>query len=358
MNKYAIFIINVFILALIFIIYYYFIKNNIDFFDLPNEPLGYNSRINYINKGTSDSLPWEHHAISSIYPVDISINNTDNYYYEYENAIYETKLRNILYKNDINNLIKNTEGIDWSDWIYPENFDRKDRLLAYYNKIYDMINTKINASSELKFNNETDKYKIQIVHDVFKRYKLNIANPYEYLFDIDMLLYREGKINGKHINIIVKTDGDNIDFVIVKILGIVNQDNIYLFPILANDRTNDIDNVNYTPFISTTNFKSYLTETENESYMTSTDFSSNEKIESILYNKIINNYDGEHDDRNTGIINKDDIRDFKINLQYTEDQSKVRKEFLEKLNDTINDKVNSNNIYKNYPYKSDVNHAI
>lgn len=312
-NDILIYVLILLVLLLIPVIFYF---NKYELFTLSEIPAAYNSRFNYSNKGVDNDLPWNRHIISSIYPHDI-ISDKTKFYYEFTNSEYETKLKKILYNDKINNLIKYVEGIEWTDWVYSEKFQNNDYLLIEYQKIYDLILEKINTSDELKLNDETDIYKIQIVHDVFKRYKLNKNKSGEYMFDIDILLYKESKLNGKHINILVITDGIKIDFVFIKLVGVVHQDNIYLFPVVSNDSiTEGNKNLNFTPYLSSISYFNDVSQAnEDYTYYSLKDDIVNTTIESILYDNIVNNYDTYKDDIvNQYIINDDNLRMNNLNL--------------------------------------------
>jgi hypothetical protein len=274
--KIYMFIFIIFLSLLLIPIFHYFKKYELFTIDIP---ASFNARINYKNKGVDKDLPWNHHIISSVYPHEINYSSKTKFYYDFSNKEYENKLRKIFYDNTVNNLIKYVEGIEWGDWVYPEKFKNKEYLLSEYQKIYDLIYTKINESDELKLNDETDLYKIQIVHDVFKRYRLNKNNSGQYMFDIDLLLYKESKLNGKHINLLVIIDGIKITFVLIKLIGVVHQDNIYLFPVLSNEVIDD--NTGFTPYISKTDLKKYLSSPYNEeSYYSLNDNDANNNFKS------------------------------------------------------------------------------
>jgi hypothetical protein len=48
------------------------------------------------------------------------------------------------------------------------------------------------------------------------------------------------------------------------------------------------------------------------------------------------------------------LADLHKNILYKQTQETLQKDFLSKLNKPINETVNSNNIYKNYPYTDDM----
>lgn len=125
----------------------------------------------------------------------------NNYYYEYNNEEYETILKNIF------NNKKNTD-------------------IKSYNDFLNYITNILNNSNEL--NN------IQIVED--KQIDKN---------NIEVLLYRENKFEGKHV---IFTIDNYWNIQSIKIVGSVSEDKIGLFPVLPVDPSVDnnliIGNIN------------------------------------------------------------------------------------------------------------------
>ena len=62
----------------------------------------------------------------------------------------------------------------------------------------------------------------------------------QYLLDIDLILYREGKTHGKNVKFVTKIN-DSIQVIYVEVMGIVSEDKFYLSPVKA-----DYDDILYT----------------------------------------------------------------------------------------------------------------
>ena len=103
---------------------------------------------------------------------------------------------------------------------------------------------------------EDKKQKIQVVHDIMLRYRTHNTYPSYYMFDIDMILYRAGKFQGKHIKLVAITNGTTVNIILAKIVGVVSEDNIVIYPYSSYDKKLleenipedvDISNNNFTP---------------------------------------------------------------------------------------------------------------
>ena len=160
----------------------------------------------------------DRHPIDSI-PYDIQLKNQykNAYYYELNNEDYLTFLKN-YFVTCIDGLPDFTE-VEW------DNLSNIEHVKGFYNQSYQFIS------------NRMDKKDIQIVHDVLNRYKIK---DNKYMFDVDFILYRNGKINGKHINMIIFQDYTKTIVLHVSIKGIVGEDKIYMHPVELYQKQNII----------------------------------------------------------------------------------------------------------------------
>jgi hypothetical protein len=187
---------NVFILIIISIIFYIFIKwyiYNLEEFDLNDISV----------------------------PVDITIDNKykNAYYYEINNNDYTKMLHRIF---NIQNLCKNI--LEWSD---VEDSNIIVRINAGYQQIYEEILEKLKIEH------------IDIIYNKIQKYNQSDGAIY---YKIDMILYRKGKMNGKHTEFIVKLT-DKIEFLYIEIKGIVNESYFYMHPIEYNDNNKQYKNI-------------------------------------------------------------------------------------------------------------------
>jgi len=164
----------------------------------------------------------DRHTINSI-PIDLNIDK-NKYYFEYDNKTYLQILKKIFNPN-YNNFL--------SDFDY--NYEINNDIVGIYNKTYQFINNKlIDNNHFFDKNNLIDNNNIQILHDVLNKYKINKLEN-QYLLDIDLILYREGKLNGKHINFIIFIDNIDQYVINIEIKGIVGEDKIGFYPLEYND---------------------------------------------------------------------------------------------------------------------------
>jgi hypothetical protein len=378
-------VLKIFIIILIISIFYLLSKRYIENFSNQDDYFkGYNTRLNYRNTGI---YPWERHNIYSSLPNDVTLKYDTAYYYEYGNDDYETKLKKI-FKNDCKKLIIAVEGTNWTQWRTPRCIVSKesncgsgysnDMILDYYNKIYNYIITNINNSDELILPDEIGKIsksKIQVVHDIMKRYRINKDQKDYLMFDIEMILYRKNKLHGKHVKFYVITDNNNINVISLKILGIVNEDNIAMHPVLAKDEYDDLnkDFGIFIPEASTTALKYNRTTTDYNEIYEGTEKLEESLLEEQLYNKLETNYDTElvdttsdnyeltkniNDDNYSVYMKNVDLKYLKqkadekyredVNNKYINDQNTMRLKFL---NDILNEKERTKN-YKVAAFKN------
>jgi hypothetical protein len=280
-------------------IVHYIKDENIDTFVNYDNKFKYkpsNTRILYRNVG---ELPWNRHTINSSIPYDIRVQQGAEkaYYYEFDNKKYNENLKEV-FKSNCEELIIAVEGTNWSNWKNPKAVkDQReiDRLLRYYNVLFNVIDKKLNESHEMNLpGNQTNK-KIQIVHDLVNRYRVNLDNDPFYMFDMDLILYREGKLQGKHVKIVAITNGFQTNIILTRIVGVVNEDNIVLHPYVGND---SMDKFDFEVFIPEGNVSK-----ERENRMTEWDTADRMKdenvyseIENIIYKKLLENHNTEDDD--------------------------------------------------------------
>jgi hypothetical protein len=239
----------------------------------------------YENTG---EYPWNRHAINSSIPYDVNIKKEANnvYYYEFDNKTYNNKLKD-LFKSNCEELIIAVEGSEWNKWENPKKLNKnseKNKLKYYYDKIFDFVNKRLNTDI-MNLPGEDKKQKIQIVHDIMLRYRTHKTYPTYYMFDIDMILYRVGKFQGKHIKLVAITNDEKINIILVKIVGVISEDNIVIYPYTSYDKLNTTE---YQPFVPS-KYGTIESETINSRKNTFdiNDNYMNSEIENIMYKKLL-----------------------------------------------------------------------
>jgi hypothetical protein len=239
----------------------------------------------YENTG---EYPWNRHSINSSIPYDVNIKReaVNVYYYEFDNNTFNSKLKEI-FKSNCEELIIAVEGSDWKDWQYPKTLRderEKNKLKSYYDKIYNFVFNKLQGSI-MDLPSEDKKQKIQIVHDIMLRYRNHNKYPIYYMFDIDMILYRSGKFQGKHIKLVAITDGITVNIILARIIGVVSEDNIVLYPYTSYDKLNASDYQQFIPL----KYGTIESDTKNsrENTFNVSDKYMNSEIENIMYKKLL-----------------------------------------------------------------------
>ena len=245
----------------------------------------YNIRLMYENTG---EYPWNRHTINSSIPYDVNIKKEAGnvYYYEFDNNTYNNKLKD-AFKSNCEELIIAVEGSEWNKWQNPKILNKnseKDKLKLYYDKIFDFVSKRLNTDI-MDLPGEDKKQKIQIVHDIMLRYRIHKTFPSYYMFDIDMILYRAGKFQGKHVKLVAITNSEKINIILVKIVGVVSEDNIVIYPYTSYDKLNTTE---YQPFIPS-KYGTIESETINSRKNTFdiSDTYMNSEIENIMYKKLL-----------------------------------------------------------------------
>jgi hypothetical protein len=290
-------IISILLILLIFVIviyHYLSIDSNIEKFNQDTGDINYenkfkykpyNIRLMYENTG---EYPWNRHTINSSIPYDVNIKKeaVNVYYYEFDNKTFNNKLKKV-FKSNCEELIIAVEGSEWNNWINPKtlkDIDEKNKLKSYYNKIFEFAIKRLN-SDIMNLPGEDKDQKIQIVHDIMLRYRKHKLYPLYYMFDIDMILYRAGKFQGKHIKLVAITNGSTINVILANIIGVVSEDNIVIYPYTSYDKLNTTDYHQFIPL----KYGTVENDTKNSSENTFniSDKYMNSEIESIMYKKLL-----------------------------------------------------------------------
>lgn len=245
-----------------------------------------NARIMYNNTG---ELPWNRHIINSSIPYDIDIKpEAQNvYYYEFDNKTYAEKLKK-LFKNNCEEIIIAVEGNEWTNWINPKTLDDeiiKSKLVFNYNKILEIITTSLNEDGIMDLPGYDEKREIQVVHDIMLRYRTNIKKSNYLMFDIDLILYRSGKFQGKHVKVVAVSNGFTVNIIMVKVIGVISEDKIVLHPYRAYDIMNKNDFNQYVPMKYGT-VDSDVKKSQENTFEVNDDYM-NSEIENLLYKKLL-----------------------------------------------------------------------
>lgn len=259
-------IIKIVIITFVIIIFYIIINYQVEKFTNKNE-----NEHNYIN---TNIISPEYNKIYSTLPYDIVAKNDIMNIYDYGNDELNEKF-NIIFDINVAKQINLIEGINWSKWINVVEVDYYSNLHNYYNNIIKLIDEKL-KHKDLKLPNDKNNFKI-IKHNLNK-YKKSLDNDNINLLDIDVLIYRFKKPLARHIKIIAVCNGGFTSFLLVKIIGVVNENSLY------NNKIKSIDTINnFSEFIPE---KTIVYDVKNFIYDTE-DKVLHSEISYNLYNKLL-----------------------------------------------------------------------
>lgn len=224
-----------------------------------------------VNRGTGDDTdPWLRHSINGSVAVDPHVTFDRAYYYELDNARYTDGLRKALTVScsliaDAVNQSNWGESVSYRDrdieggaFALPLTIPKADTssnnvsdtdtdkyVLSAYAACIDYISRKLNTSDALALPGDARPQPIQIVHDILSSYKVHRTENSMYLLVIELLLYRENKYHAKHVKVTCVANQPNhyfgsdsewvVNVVAVTILGVVPEDQIALFPVIASN---------------------------------------------------------------------------------------------------------------------------
>jgi len=211
-------------------------------------------------------IPLEYN--SSI-PYDIIIKNENSIYYDYGNDEINEKFIKI-YNINQNNLIKIIEGMEWSKW---NNINVNSKYLLYSNTIIKEFEKGLNNNS-LKLLNNPNFF---ILYSKLNRFKTCNNDNSILLLDIDIIIYRNNKPLARHIKIIAISNGFYVNFLFVKIIGVIKQTDIYPHLLSANEFDNYTEYIDNKKIIYDLN--SFIFDTNDRLV--------NSAIEYNLYNKLL-----------------------------------------------------------------------
>lgn len=226
----------VLLILIVAFVAFYVIKKT-DFFE--NSYPGYNVTLKYKN----DSLNIkDRHPVHNSLVQDLNHKFEKSYNYELENNEYQEAI------NYTFNLDKKPT-VNMSNYTQEEPLNRVLPAVVEdaYNKSVENIDSLIKNSVHFDLPDGSLQLvnPIQIVHDRLISYRTHKTIPNNYVLNMELILYREGKYHGKHINLTVLAEKNKVWEIKVldaKIIGVVFEDKISLFPVIGNDKlTNNID---------------------------------------------------------------------------------------------------------------------
>lgn len=201
----------------------------------------------------SPAAPWQRHPINDSVPIDPQSKYKNAYYNELSNGEFQSALATIFQmpcdeQKRVQQLV-DAAGGDWDMGVLPPTNPFVEEA---YNAAVKLISDRTETTPPpvaLALPGDTNR--IQMVHDRLESYKLGIkGRPSEnkILMTIEFIFYRFSKYHGKHVKMLVLAEPKSnpadmapsdimewmISVVASRVEGIVYEDNIGLYPIVAS----------------------------------------------------------------------------------------------------------------------------
>lgn len=233
---------------------------------------------------------------------------------------YERKIKKIIYnKSELNNIIKYLDGtVEWSRWLLVED---NDSILKEMNRdMYKSVEEKVKGHG------------IKILYSKLNRYKISLRDKNETLVDFDYVFYEPSEYYAYHVNIVCVINRKTMMryFLYIEVVGKISEDKIHHHMCPEKNVYQEVVNTQKQFEYDTQMFDTHQSL-----------IGEDDELRKLLYKKLTYNAD----------INS---VDYKKNVEYTENQGIVHNMFMSKLKKGEKNECNDKNIYKNYPYKSDI----
>lgn len=212
---------------------------------------GYNVTLQYTNK--SDKI-WDRHPVQLSVLSDIKSKNKKAHNYELENDVYLNALNKTFAPKDT---IK-----DYKEYtvIEPVNYSVPGLVIEGYKNAVSYIANMIKMSPHFSLPDSLGSAfnQIQVVHDKLISYRRHRKIP-ACILNIELILYRESKNHAKHVGMSILAEKNKntwtFNFLTIKINGVVFEDQIGLYPVVANDELNTNENLSSAKFPQPANIK-------------------------------------------------------------------------------------------------------
>lgn len=197
-----------------------------------------NSELQYQN--TNDDASGRAPIQDSL-PIDSVVKYKNAYYYEFDNETYK---KGLLATFDTT--VAKYDPAEWNTYTMGSGPGTASAsttpapppdVLSAYDRCIARFTADLNRSKSLALPDDNHTV-IQVVHDVLIRYRTSIKRPKQlYSFDIEAILYRESKFQGKHIafRAIYNVRANILYITNIAVLGAVSEDQIGMFPVYASN---------------------------------------------------------------------------------------------------------------------------
>lgn len=183
--------------------------------------------------------PWNRHPINSVAYLQLRPafqrgirHHANAAYFEVDNHTFDMALQKAF------RLPCGTKYLDneWFTEVQPDTFTVDASLLAEYHRLINYISKVVSP--------------YQVVHDRWISFRSHVSNKTKTMLRVEMLLYRTGRFQGKHITLSVivdtskKVDNERFTVVQTNVDGVVPEDAIGMHPVVATSSHKAIGVVN------------------------------------------------------------------------------------------------------------------
>jgi hypothetical protein len=221
---------------------------------------------------TNTNINKEFYPYSQL-PYDITVKDKTNNIYDFGNDELN-ELFNKLFKINFSKIVSLTEGINWSKWVQLNDINNSSRLYHYYSNVIEDF-TKQLKNPELIIN----QTQYTLITSNLNKYKVSTDNNNIYLLDINAIIYRPNRPLAKDVKIIAICNGIYTNFLLVKVIGVIQECQIKSSKISDFDLTSYN---NYNDFIPS----EYISYDMNSFIYDTNDKLANSQAQYNLYNKL------------------------------------------------------------------------
>lgn len=212
---------------------------------------GYNTTLQYSNSGPEI---WQRHPVQVSVLNDIKARNQKAFSYELENNAYLNALNKTFQPAPLSMRASDFTVVE------PLNYGVPGTIKEAYESAIVNIANKVKTSPYFELPNSMGAHfnEIQVVHDKLISYQRHHTIP-ACILNIELILYRDKKSHAKHVSMSVLAEKNKsmwlINVLSIKINGVVFEDQIGLFPVVATDPLNTNANLSMAEFSQPKNMK-------------------------------------------------------------------------------------------------------
>ena len=194
----------------------------------------------------TDNNPWNHHPVQESLPLNHRIRYPQAFYYELDNAAFQEAFDRAFHISTSSPWYR--AALKTNEWLGP--YSPSDADVSWkdgYASFFAYVQATLRSSPEfclpgtIRDASKDTSVELQIVHDRWRRFFVWNKTPNVIRIDVELLLYREGKYQGKHMlvfAVLEQTRPGHVEVHIVQanVVGVVPSDGIGMHPVLPIDK--------------------------------------------------------------------------------------------------------------------------